>query len=299
MVPVRYRLRDKGVRVSMSCELCTGDIEHLLHLFVDCKFAKECWQYTGMTHDISTVENAQEWFLQVFSTEKDEYLINLATVMWGIWWTRNKKVWEGKVISPSMAMDWSRKQVSEWREANKKKNKCLYNVQEKGEQHVKNWKAPEEGTIKLNVNASVFNNADFFLIGMVIRDSRGSFLHGKTLKFPGSVSVLEAELVGILAALQWCAEFGDQVCYIESDSLLGVQAIKGRNQNNFEEGFLIEQCRMLIDSSSNRLVLGFAKKQANKVAHLLARLPCALNSFVYYSSPPHSVLGTLVSDACF
>ncbi|XP_074359592.1 uncharacterized protein LOC141699321 [Apium graveolens] len=39
-VPVRYVLREKGFMVPISCSMCTGDIEHLIHLFFECNFAK-------------------------------------------------------------------------------------------------------------------------------------------------------------------------------------------------------------------------------------------------------------------
>lgn len=52
----------------MSCTMCTGDIEHLIHLFFECNFAKACWHYMGVQYDMSAVDNAQEWFLNQLHT---------------------------------------------------------------------------------------------------------------------------------------------------------------------------------------------------------------------------------------
>lgn len=41
-VPVRNHLRGKGARVPINCVMCTGDIEHLLHLFFDCTVSTSC-----------------------------------------------------------------------------------------------------------------------------------------------------------------------------------------------------------------------------------------------------------------
>ena len=84
-VPVRYRLRGKGILVPISCTMCSGDIEHLLHLFFDCPFASSCWQIMGLQYDMRTVESAPEWFLQQLSTETSDNLVIIATVVWGIW----------------------------------------------------------------------------------------------------------------------------------------------------------------------------------------------------------------------
>ncbi|XP_074374427.1 uncharacterized protein LOC141714831 [Apium graveolens] len=63
-VPVRYVLREKRVMVPIGCTMCTGgDIEHLIHVFFECGFAKACWQYMGVKYDMSAVDNAPEWLL--------------------------------------------------------------------------------------------------------------------------------------------------------------------------------------------------------------------------------------------
>lgn len=71
------------------------------------------------------VDNAPEWFLHKLSTESNENLIKIASVVWGMWWARNKRVLEGKVVTPEIAMDWSYKQISKWREARKKKDQVF------------------------------------------------------------------------------------------------------------------------------------------------------------------------------
>lgn len=147
----------------------------------------------------------------------------------------------------------------------------------------------------MNVDASVYEGANSFSVGMVTRDHQGSFLGAKTMRFAGHVSILEAELVGILEALKWVQELAYQEVIIESDSMLSVAAINKNVQNLLELGNLINQCHAIIGGRVG-IVVDFVKKQANKVAHKLARESCALNSFVVFSSPPISLLGTLMSD---
>lgn len=286
----------KGVRVPISCTMCTGDIEHLLHLFFDCSFAKSCWQYMGLQYDMRTVESAPEWFLNKLHTETSDNLIRIATVVWGIWWARNQRVWEGKTTTPAVAMLWSSRQVADWRTVHsKEKQSHRHHLQTARPQYTTRWVASDIGSLKINVDASVLDNADSFSVGMVIRNHQGTFIRGRTMKFNGRVQVLEAELVGILEAIRWSAEFQRHTITIESDSLCSVQAIKGRDQNQLEAGLLVDQCRDML-KSREWVSLSFVKKQANRVAHLLARLPCTLNSFTDLSSPPSHVLGTLMSD---
>lgn len=83
--------------------------------------------------------------------------------------------------------------------------------------------------------------------------------------------------------------FQGQSIYLESDSLLSVQAIKECVQNYLKARVLLEQCRSLLSSQARvaRVSLGLVKKHANKVAYLLIMLSCMLNSFIDFSSPPH------------
>lgn len=143
-------------------------------------------------------------------------------------------------------MTWSSKQIVEWREAQKRKNSTSSQQQSNTLKHANRWVAPDIGTLKINVDASVFEGADSFSVGMVIRNHQGLFIKGKTMRLPGKVTVLEAELVGVLEALLWSAAFQEQTAVIESDSLLSVQAINKDKQNQLEIGDLVAQCRSIL-----------------------------------------------------
>ncbi|XP_074323028.1 uncharacterized protein LOC141659976 [Apium graveolens] len=57
-IPVRNLLRSKGVNTTIMCPLCNVDVEHLLHVFFDCRFASECWSKAGIVYDMQRVEEA-------------------------------------------------------------------------------------------------------------------------------------------------------------------------------------------------------------------------------------------------
>lgn len=117
--------------------MCTGDIEHLLHLFLDCGFAKECWQHIGLIYNTWAVENTPDWLLDKLCIETEENVIKIATVIWGVWWARNKQVWDNVVLTTETAMAWSSKQIAEWREAQKRKLDSMRRVRQNSTQHAK------------------------------------------------------------------------------------------------------------------------------------------------------------------
>lgn len=103
------------------------------------------------------------------------------------------------------------------------------------------------GSLKLDVDTSVFAGEHSFSIGMVLRDHQEQFICGKCMNFAGRVSVLEVELVGILEDLLWRQDFPEQFIILESDSLLSVNANNKAVKNHLELGDLIEQCRYILD----------------------------------------------------
>lgn len=83
------------VRPSPS-EKCDRDVEHMLHVFFDCDFATRCWQLAALQFDMLEIYSASDWLLSKLETENHENLIKVASVLWGIWFVWNNKIWEVK-----------------------------------------------------------------------------------------------------------------------------------------------------------------------------------------------------------
>lgn len=131
---------------------------------------------------------------------------------------------------------------------------------------------------------------------MVIRNYKGEFIAGKTVKIVGEVSVFEAEVRGLLEAFLWLQSLDLQNVVVESDSLLSVNAVKNEVKYVFEVGPMLEECQSILKARSN-ISVSIVKKQANKVADLIARAPCMVNSFSVFLYPPDFVLETLSFDS--
>ncbi|XP_074336401.1 uncharacterized protein LOC141673555 [Apium graveolens] len=64
VIPIRRRLRSRGVRIPIICPICSTDIEHMAHLFFDCEFATGCWSHVNFYYDWMTVESAADLLLE-------------------------------------------------------------------------------------------------------------------------------------------------------------------------------------------------------------------------------------------
>ena len=274
--------------------MCTGEVEHLRHLFFECGFAKECWQQKGFDSNVWDIESSHEWLLHTLANGPDEILVKMVSVLWGVWFARNKRIFENRFMSPATVMAWSAKQILEWQIANKKVSFSPH-LSNRQQGDGRKWQVSEQGCLKINVDASVVDGQNSFGIVMVLRNHQGHYITGKKMRFAGSFSVMEAEMTGITEALTWAQNYTNTVV-IESDSPLSVEAIRNGQESLLELGDLIHQCRDFL-RHNDRLKLSFVRKQANKVAHSIARIPCELNSSIVIPSPPFFLLETILSES--
>lgn len=294
-LPVRNRLKARGVNVPIICPMCSVDIEHLLHIFFDCQFARCCSQQVDLDFDMSDVFAAPEWLLHKLSGSSQEELVKICTVLYGIWVWRNKKVWENKVVTGTLDMEHSFKMVKEWRDARVEKRADPVQQTRVPNSDLSQWTPPADGGIKVNVDASWFAEAEIFSMGMVIREQKGDFIEGRTMTFQQSADVFEAECIGLKEALSWVLNREEKKAIVESDSLLAVDAINGQRENVLEVGHIIDQCKSMLLLMPD-VKVQYIRRQANKVAHGLARMPCMINGLNVFTSPPTHLVELCLLD---
>ena len=180
--------------VTISCPMCEGEVEHLRHLFFECRYAQECLNLKGLNYDLSNVEYVSNWLLSALANNSSDEMVKLSTALWGIWFARNKCIFENKVMPPAVNISWSQKQVDDWQTANRKPSSNHAAGDTIREERVHRGRPPDEGCFKVNVDASVVEGHNSFALGMVLRDDHGPFAAGKTMQVAGNVSVMEAEL---------------------------------------------------------------------------------------------------------
>lgn len=244
---------------------------------------------------MSMETSASSWLITRLGLSSSDEVQSIARVLWGIWFFRNKRVWENKVVTATVAMAWSAKNIFDWKEVKERRIKQGVVDANHVMQVPAKWKKPDLGVLKLNVDAAVKLGDQSFSVGLVLRDHTGTLVHGKTSNKPMVTSVFEAEAVAVLEGLKWLLDLNQDNVVIESDSPLTVKALHSPLDNLWEVGFILDACRSIIDSRPGFSV-SFVKRQANRVAHVVAKIPCSLNCQIMFTSPSSMVLETLMYD---
>ncbi|KAL8093230.1 hypothetical protein AgCh_035211 [Apium graveolens] len=295
-LPVRNMLRGKGVNVTILCPMCNTDVEHFRHLFLECPYGKGCWSYVGKEYDVIDVEHVSTWVLEWLSSESNSCLVRLARTLWGIWFARNRKVWEDKQTPPNVAMEVASKMVDEWQKA-QQKNQLSSNTPNRSENESQvHWEKPQGGWKKVNVDASVYDGSSSFKIGLVLRDDSGSFIAGLQSCMAGQVSSMEAEVIDVHEALCSIQSLGLGNIAVECDALNVVSAVQKGTVYFSEVGSILDSCRHILRQRSD-LKIQHVRRQANSVAHNIAKLPYLLGTVNSFTSAPSCVLEFVLRDS--
>lgn len=76
----------------------------------------------GLGYDWSNVEHAHDWLLEKISNAPADEVVKVCIVLWGVWFWRNKKVWDEKFVTSAFAMDSNFKMYSESIDAKRKQS---------------------------------------------------------------------------------------------------------------------------------------------------------------------------------
>lgn len=129
-----------------------------------------------LAESMDDVKHASSWLLDMFSKEDAEVLQKMAIVLSGIWFSRNRKVWEGKIITLAVTFDLSSKQVQDWQEANCRRQSDNNHSAASNVVSQIVWQPPPLGQFKLNVDAALHKGGGHFALGLILGNEAGGFL---------------------------------------------------------------------------------------------------------------------------
>jgi len=236
-LPTDENLRFRGCTLVSVCVLCFSHEETSSHLFLHCEFATIIWKWLSLQLrcNISLVSCSSilECIPRSCSSQLlDVFAAALVHTVHTIWLARNAIRFSSANVSihASMAKISSLVALSG---ANSKGNCILADgavlnnfLIPPSYRRVKEiiaviWKPPTISWVKSNTDGSVLNfNSS---CGGIFRDFRGTYLGSFACNL-GHGNVLEAELAGMMYAMEFAASHNWSRLWLESDSSTAVQA---------------------------------------------------------------------------
>lgn len=164
----------------------------------------------------------RDWLGQIMENKNQREVELFGVCAWQVWCARNDLCFEKIYISPDLCHKKAVDLLTEYKKANERE--CT------GSAHRENarWVAPVQGTIKINVDASVNTKDDGFGVGVVARNDAGEVLLSASRTMWPFNSVERAEI----EAFQWAMEIAKDKQWssiiVEGDALNVVNALQGK-----------------------------------------------------------------------
>ncbi|CAI9773810.1 unnamed protein product [Fraxinus pennsylvanica] len=292
VLPTADHLRAKRVDIDKLCPVCLQHDESVLHSLVHCTLARRVWDTLGINSSPSLADSFKDWLNIVLSNNKEVREL-IGMTCWAIWTNRNEVVWQSRSYTVMKVIANSKGFLHQWREVHQPA--ATPSRIPKPLDFAK-WYPPADGSLKINTDAAIFENQGGAGFGLVIRDSRGSFVAAKIIPVRGITDPLIAEALGVREALSWLKVRFPAVQIIEMDSLLVYNALQKYEVDNSYFGLLIEECRFLALDMPN-VKFSWVRRSANQVAHTLAKAASSFHDTIEWSNySPLFISNVLLAD---
>jgi ribonuclease HI len=206
--------------------------------------------------------------------------------MWSVWTARNDRKHGKTPIDPKLAIEWALDACFLLLPTRQQQG----NVRQPREQ----WKFPPHNVVKIICDGDFSPDNMTGSTGVVLCDSRGSFLGALSRGIPTVSTALAAEAEGCRDGLRMVLEGGFRRVVIETDSLQFVTIWKNRRQQRSEIAVILE----MKESASTLISFDciHAKRSANEVAHLCAKYVTSSSCSFVWHEPPSFLLPSLQRD---
>jgi ribonuclease HI len=295
-LPTDENLRARGCTIVSACPLCLTDNDSSFHLFLHCPFALALWNWMNITFNV-TVDLSSPTSLilgcSAFHAQLNDLLLaGIIHTLHTLWLARNGVLFSNAKISVHAA-------TTKVRTAIKLSSSLMHSLTKPGSADITilqrldvtpsyprpvslipvSWKAPMAPWTKVNTDGSVIDTAT--ACGAIFRDFMGAYKGGFSSKLEHS-TVLHAELMGIILAMEMALEKGWLRLWVESDSQVAVRASKDHSivpwnlQNRWHNCL---SCQM-------QLLFSHVYREGNSCADKLAAHGHVITGFLWWDVIP-------------
>jgi len=223
--------------------------------------------------------------------DKCQCYVILIYGLWTIWKMRNDVVFNKKVPNIMLAVQNISNLANDFNLA------CNLNSETANEPAAssglrENWRPPQAGFAKVNIDAGCFEG-NYTCWGLIVRDHRGHVQAAATKREKLKCSPTLAEAIGLRWCLQWINDQNLQNVVVEMDAESVVNCIL-RKLKIAEIDFIIADCLDILFRHFNVSVV-YAKRSKNKEAHSLVGIARNLGSLLWFRNVPEPVSSIVLS----
>ncbi|KAK6120939.1 hypothetical protein DH2020_045318 [Rehmannia glutinosa] len=185
-----------------------------------------------------------------------------AMLLWGIWWSRNQMVFQGRQLTQQQVMSQVNMRLEEHKSADTRQRlTTTITVSE-------TWEPAEPGTYKLNTDASIREGVGTS-IGIVIRDFHGQTYQSLIQHLSNEYEVDVVEAIACREGLIFARNLGLKVVVIKTDITKLFYKLRKKAEYLSYFGNIVAEIFDLF-SAFDFVCPSLVKRSENSVSHLLA-----------------------------
>ncbi|KAK8559320.1 hypothetical protein V6N12_042599 [Hibiscus sabdariffa] len=261
-------------------------VETMTHVFRDCAKAKEILTASDIPFMIrdSTSDGIKDWILEAKTSLDNAGFTNFMVVLWGIWNSRNSKVFDNETCSARAT-------------AEKAKALNAGNIDRSGRGLARLRKKPGPRVIKINVNGAYNETTGRGAIGIIARDWNGDIQASgaKMIQSPCSPNLAEAE--AFLAGVVLATAKGWKQVVLEGDA---IEIVNRLANSILDFSALGTQLKPVREATKNFIFSSFlyVNRIGNKIAHELAHWALGNSHDMSFEADyPDLIRGLVVNDS--
>ncbi|XP_055960697.1 uncharacterized protein LOC126668753 [Mercurialis annua] len=214
---------DRRLQTSHCCSFC-GEMETLEHLFFECPQVVQVWFLSPLSlraSNFPSIHFSQLWLIitdQLHQMDSSNSSVQLfCFILWQIWKTRNKNVFDNMVVQPSEVSLVSCQASTEFANSQVDISPSFPILENRVPQQLR-WIPPPQGILKLNYDAATDHKHKFGTIGVIARDNLGVTKGRFTafFRFIWDPGVLE--FLALREAMIWALKMGWFSVIFEGDA---------------------------------------------------------------------------------
>ncbi|KAL9444373.1 hypothetical protein AB3S75_017539 [Citrus x aurantiifolia] len=252
------------------CPVCRSGWENIVHALVDCKIARKVWKNSPLGCVLQGA-NFPDVIILLHSAHFQQKNMSselVASLLWIIWSARNNLIFKGKYDDPMILLAKAVTVAESVKRIKKPEEEFLA---EQNNDQQSQWSPPEEGWLKVNVDAAMDGVNYLAGLGAVVKNHKGVTIAAavSTVKSSGDVELSEAKAV--LWGMQAAVKAGATSIILESDSTGVIELINNKRST------LTETFWVIFDILETKKIFQNFKAQhvprmCNFLAHDLAKL---------------------------
>jgi ribonuclease HI len=248
------------------CKTCGAEEESIFHAFFECTWARLFWKDLKKIASINIpLLHPRSWATDLVEGKivSLEIVCVILCGCWAVWQERNAVWHDEHGRSVTALVRWALETTYDLAQLGRKK----VSTQPK---QVARWVKPASDVVKINVDASFFEDDHMGATGLVVRDSFGALILAQARWMEHAANPLVMEALAILAGVHLAIDRGYQKVEVETDAKEVIKLIDDPGGGRSCIASIrqeIEELRGYFTSFK----ICFIGRQANMAAHLCAR----------------------------